>query len=81
IFENLITINMEVTYIWKSRWNVIKILYIFVRYSTYVDLIMYLIGKPLWCSDDVDSEHTAVECVPALSAVSCKSLCYSIICK
>ncbi|KAF8999628.1 hypothetical protein BDQ17DRAFT_744993 [Cyathus striatus] len=63
IFENLITMNMEITYIWMTRWNVIKVVYIFVRYSTYIDLALNII----------------VECVPTLSAASCKSLCYAII--
>ncbi|KAF8999617.1 hypothetical protein BDQ17DRAFT_1328153 [Cyathus striatus] len=63
VFENLITMNLELTYIWKSHWNMMKGLYIFVRYITYVDLITNLIAV----------------CVPALSAASCKSIFYAII--
>ncbi|KAF8998363.1 hypothetical protein BDQ17DRAFT_1328831 [Cyathus striatus] len=34
--------DLEVTYIWMSRWNMIKMLYIFVRYFTYIDVILNL---------------------------------------
>ncbi|KAF8998365.1 hypothetical protein BDQ17DRAFT_814328 [Cyathus striatus] len=40
VFEHLIITDLEVTYIWKSRWNVIKVLYIFVRYCTYIDVVL-----------------------------------------
>ncbi|KAF8999600.1 hypothetical protein BDQ17DRAFT_1328139 [Cyathus striatus] len=43
VFEHFITANLEITYIWKSRWNLIKVLYIFARYSTYVDVILNII--------------------------------------
>ncbi|KAF8994298.1 hypothetical protein BDQ17DRAFT_1184984, partial [Cyathus striatus] len=44
VFEHMITIHLEVTYIWKSRWNVIKVLYVFVKYSTHVDIILNIIA-------------------------------------
>ncbi|KAF8991938.1 hypothetical protein BDQ17DRAFT_244271 [Cyathus striatus] len=40
VFEHLITMEMEVEYIWKSHWSVIKVLFIIVRYSTYGDIVL-----------------------------------------
>ncbi|KAF9000847.1 hypothetical protein BDQ17DRAFT_1542986, partial [Cyathus striatus] len=64
VFEHLITMNMEVTYIWGSpRWSVVKVLYVYVRYSTYVDALLNIM----------------VQCLPSLSSNSCKSLYYATI--
>ncbi|KAF8999626.1 hypothetical protein BDQ17DRAFT_744982 [Cyathus striatus] len=64
VFECLITLDKEVTHIWGSpRWSVVKVLYIIVRYSTYVDASLNIV----------------VQCVPSLSPKACKSLYYAII--
>ncbi|KAF8995768.1 hypothetical protein BDQ17DRAFT_1330376 [Cyathus striatus] len=61
VFEHLITMDMEVAYIWKSpNWTVVKALYIFVRYGTYVDIFL----------------NVVVQLIPSLSSRSCKSLYY-----
>ncbi|KAF9007875.1 hypothetical protein BDQ17DRAFT_1350147 [Cyathus striatus] len=50
---------MPVAYIWASpHWSVIKVLYIFVRYSTFVDAIL----------------NVLVQCSPALTSEKCKVL-------
>ncbi|KAF9442950.1 hypothetical protein P691DRAFT_779143, partial [Macrolepiota fuliginosa MF-IS2] len=38
IFDWLLTFEMEVSYIWKAPWNVMKILYILSRYTPFVDV-------------------------------------------
>ncbi|KAF8995765.1 hypothetical protein BDQ17DRAFT_1330373 [Cyathus striatus] len=46
VFEHLITMDMEVAYIWKSpNWTVVKALYIFVRYGTYIDECLNICGS------------------------------------
>ncbi|KAF8999658.1 hypothetical protein BDQ17DRAFT_1427677 [Cyathus striatus] len=65
VFEHLITFDKEVTYIWQSpRWSAVKVLYIFVRYGTYVDVSLDIV----------------VQCFPSLSSKICKLLYYVIIC-
>ncbi|XP_006458582.1 hypothetical protein AGABI2DRAFT_115615 [Agaricus bisporus var. bisporus H97] len=39
-YECLITMEMEVELVWKSRWNLTKILYLLNRYVTIVDAIV-----------------------------------------
>ncbi|KAF8999610.1 hypothetical protein BDQ17DRAFT_1360692 [Cyathus striatus] len=64
VFEHLITLDKEVTYIWgSSHWSVVKVLYVFVRYSTYVDATLNIV----------------VQCFPSLSSKTCKSIYYAII--
>ncbi|KAF8982223.1 hypothetical protein BDQ17DRAFT_1336974 [Cyathus striatus] len=46
VFEHLNTMDMEVAYIWKSpNWTVVKALYVFVRYGTYLDSFMNIVGS------------------------------------
>ncbi|KAF8989707.1 hypothetical protein BDQ17DRAFT_1434259 [Cyathus striatus] len=64
VFEHLITLDKEITYIWGSpQWSIVKVLYVFVRYNAYVDA----------------SLNVVVQCFPSLSSNTCKSLYYAII--
>ncbi|KAF8999611.1 hypothetical protein BDQ17DRAFT_1328148 [Cyathus striatus] len=46
VFEQFITLDKEVIYIWKSpHWSIVKVLYVFVRYSTYVDASLNIVGQ------------------------------------
>ncbi|KAF8990287.1 hypothetical protein BDQ17DRAFT_1414103 [Cyathus striatus] len=59
VFEYLITMDMEIEYIWKSpHWSVVKVLYLAVRYGTYLDSCLNIV----------------VQLFPSLSSISCKSL-------
>ncbi|KAF8998359.1 hypothetical protein BDQ17DRAFT_814010 [Cyathus striatus] len=70
MFEHLIITDLEVTYIWKSYWNMIKVLYIFVRYGTYIDVILNtivatnqaedILGIQLWDSGACKTEYQAI---------------------
>ncbi|KAJ7482185.1 hypothetical protein B0H11DRAFT_1213715 [Mycena galericulata] len=39
-YDTLLQIGQEYRYIWKSRWGVIKCLYLWTRYSTFIDTII-----------------------------------------
>ncbi|KAK7451242.1 hypothetical protein VKT23_012580 [Stygiomarasmius scandens] len=37
IFETTITLDLEYRYIWSRKWSFVKILYLYSRYSTFID--------------------------------------------
>lgn len=37
VYDWLLTLGMEVELIWRSKWNYIKVLYLFQRYLTFYD--------------------------------------------
>ncbi|THU87070.1 hypothetical protein K435DRAFT_804607 [Dendrothele bispora CBS 962.96] len=45
-YDTLITLGLECTYIWKRRWSVVKVLYIYNRYSTFIDTVISVV-EPL----------------------------------
>ncbi|KAF8979973.1 hypothetical protein BDQ17DRAFT_1432736 [Cyathus striatus] len=64
VFEHLITMDMEITHIWESpNWSIIKILFVYTRYSTYVDVALGVI----------------VQFLPPQSSSSCKVTSYATI--
>ena len=38
IWDYLLTFKMEVDLVWKSKWNFMKGLYLFQRYSPFIDV-------------------------------------------
>jgi hypothetical protein len=45
-WDYLLTLEMEVNLVWKSKWNFIKGLYLFQRYLPFTELIWFaLAGK------------------------------------
>ncbi|THU77252.1 hypothetical protein K435DRAFT_846268 [Dendrothele bispora CBS 962.96] len=36
-YDTVTTLNLEFEYIWKRRWTVVKALYLYSRYSTFID--------------------------------------------
>ncbi|KAF9260275.1 hypothetical protein L218DRAFT_989667 [Marasmius fiardii PR-910] len=51
VYDWVFTFSNEISYIWHSRWGIIKFLFIYTRYSTFVDTIMtfreQVIGVPV----------------------------------
>ncbi|KAJ6615410.1 hypothetical protein B0H10DRAFT_2191061 [Mycena sp. CBHHK59/15] len=43
VYDTLLQINQEYLHVWKSRWTLIKCLYLWTRYSTFVDTTMALL--------------------------------------
>ncbi|KAJ7873308.1 hypothetical protein B0H14DRAFT_144357 [Mycena olivaceomarginata] len=39
-YDTILHIGQEYRYVWKSRWSVVKILYLWTRYSTFIDTIL-----------------------------------------
>ncbi|THU80264.1 hypothetical protein K435DRAFT_845154 [Dendrothele bispora CBS 962.96] len=40
IFDTILTLKPEYQYIWQRQWNTVKVLYLFNRYSTFLDSII-----------------------------------------
>lgn len=40
VYEWLITLDMEVQYVWGSRWNLTKVVYLINRYLVIVDFVI-----------------------------------------
>ncbi|KAF5370411.1 hypothetical protein D9757_013139 [Collybiopsis confluens] len=40
VFESLICLGDEVEYIWAARWSIVKVLYLFTRYSAFIDTVI-----------------------------------------
>ncbi|ESK84396.1 hypothetical protein Moror_10149 [Moniliophthora roreri MCA 2997] len=54
IYDWVITFSHEVDYIWGSRWNIVKVLYLFIRYTSVIDTVLALQGRteePQICND------------------------------
>ncbi|KXN91750.1 hypothetical protein AN958_04752 [Leucoagaricus sp. SymC.cos] len=43
ILDWLLSLNLEVSLIWESRWNVLKVLYLLARYLPFVDVGLSII--------------------------------------
>ncbi|KAJ6562806.1 hypothetical protein DFH09DRAFT_1159664 [Mycena vulgaris] len=39
-YDTILNIDQEYRHIWKSRWSVVKVLYLWTRYSTFIDTIV-----------------------------------------
>ncbi|KAJ7278994.1 hypothetical protein C8J57DRAFT_151754 [Mycena rebaudengoi] len=42
-YDTLLQLNQEYLYVWKSRWTLIKCLYLWTRYTTFIDTIIVAI--------------------------------------
>jgi len=40
-----ITLGMEVDLVWKSKWNLMKALYLFQRYSPFIDTVWLVLYR------------------------------------
>lgn len=45
VYDWVITFPQEVDYIWSSRWNIVKVLFLFIRYTTVIDTVLALRGR------------------------------------
>ncbi|KAJ6516224.1 hypothetical protein C8R45DRAFT_236196 [Mycena sanguinolenta] len=43
VYDTLLQLNEEYLHVWKSRWTLIKCLYLWTRYSTFVGVIVPLV--------------------------------------
>ncbi|PFH47954.1 hypothetical protein AMATHDRAFT_150896, partial [Amanita thiersii Skay4041] len=39
-FDYLLTLDLEIKYVWKSRWSIIKFLYLVMRYMPFLSVIV-----------------------------------------
>ncbi|PFH46792.1 hypothetical protein AMATHDRAFT_153814, partial [Amanita thiersii Skay4041] len=37
-FDYLLTLDLELRFIWHSRWSIIKVLFLLARYSPFIDM-------------------------------------------
>ena len=44
-YDLILTLHLEISLVWFSRWNYTKILYLLVRYTPFVATAMALYGK------------------------------------
>jgi len=51
LWDYILTFEMEVDLVWKSKWNFMKGLYFFQRYLPFIDIIWFI----LICQYDVVS--------------------------
>ncbi|KAF8995033.1 hypothetical protein BDQ17DRAFT_1366088 [Cyathus striatus] len=45
IYEVCLTLNMEISFIWGSRWSLMKVLYLLTRYLTFVDVSLSVVSS------------------------------------
>ncbi|THU77253.1 hypothetical protein K435DRAFT_846269 [Dendrothele bispora CBS 962.96] len=53
VFDTVITLDQEYQYIWQRHWNAVKVLYLFIRYTTYVDTVLVVyerLNSEIGCS-------------------------------
>ncbi|EKM78490.1 hypothetical protein AGABI1DRAFT_107656 [Agaricus bisporus var. burnettii JB137-S8] len=50
IFDYLLTLDLEIKFIWKSKFNLMKMMYFINRYTTIVNFILICVG---WTTTDV----------------------------
>ncbi|KAJ7206052.1 hypothetical protein GGX14DRAFT_568512 [Mycena pura] len=47
VYDTLLHFGQEYRYVWKSRWSIINFLYLWTRYSTFIDSIVAVQGRVL----------------------------------
>jgi len=47
-YDTLLNINQEYRHIWKSKWSVIKCLYLWARYSPFIDTVLAVQHRVDW---------------------------------
>ncbi|PFH45658.1 hypothetical protein AMATHDRAFT_8852 [Amanita thiersii Skay4041] len=82
VYDYLLTIRMEIEYVWKAKWTLIKITYVIMRYMPFLSVIAILIIDapgltPTVCvrltrfySFIVTIDVIISECKPLISALS-----------
>ncbi|TFK63777.1 hypothetical protein BDN72DRAFT_902127 [Pluteus cervinus] len=55
LYDLLLTLDLEVELLWPSKWNLIKIIYLFQRYLPLIDMVIITI---LWQFSNVPNLHT-----------------------
>ncbi|KAF7762246.1 hypothetical protein Agabi119p4_8839 [Agaricus bisporus var. burnettii] len=50
IFDYLLTLDLEIKFIWKSKFNLMKMMYFINRYTTIVNFILICVG---WTTTDI----------------------------
>ncbi|KAF5336762.1 hypothetical protein D9758_016380 [Tetrapyrgos nigripes] len=45
IYDTIIALDQEYQHIWKKHWNLVKILYLYSRYCTFIDTGIAIYGK------------------------------------
>jgi hypothetical protein len=45
VYDYLITFDDEITYVWSSKWNVGKILFLLVRYPVFLDIVVVKVAS------------------------------------
>jgi hypothetical protein len=55
LWDYILTFEMEVDFVWKSKWNFMKCLYLFQRYLPFVEIIWVLFSlvSLMWLPDVV----------------------------
>ncbi|KAF7760745.1 hypothetical protein Agabi119p4_10154 [Agaricus bisporus var. burnettii] len=43
VYDSLLVLDLEVTFIWQSKWSLMKVMYIVNRYTTFIELILLFI--------------------------------------
>ena len=51
IWDYILTFDMEVDFVWKSKWNFMKGLYLFQRYLPFTQLVLFVL--PYYGQSDV----------------------------
>lgn len=44
-FDYILTVHHEIEYIWESKWNLVKILFLLTRYLPFIDCVVVFIRK------------------------------------
>lgn len=47
IYDWLLTFDLEVAFVWGSRWNFLKVMYFLNRYDIVFDLVLVYLGEYL----------------------------------
>ncbi|EKM82158.1 hypothetical protein AGABI1DRAFT_126501 [Agaricus bisporus var. burnettii JB137-S8] len=56
-FDYILTVHHEIEYIWESKWNLVKILFLLTRYLPFIDCVVVFIHQ---FTPDLTGEQCAV---------------------
>jgi hypothetical protein len=45
IYDYILTLHIEIKFIWFSPWTYTKVLYLLIRYLTFIDTMLYTVGR------------------------------------
>ena len=57
IWDYILTFTMEVDFVWKSKWNFMKGLYLFQRYLPFIDTVWLILYRQSDVSPIFFSSH------------------------